>query len=97
MVAYVVRPAAAGDIRRAYRWYERTQAGLGHEFLAEVRNSIGAALATPDAYPILHRQTRRVLVHRFPYGLYYRVVDGVIVFVACTHTHREPASWQRRR
>jgi toxin ParE1/3/4 len=94
---YVVRPAAAEDIRRAYTWYERAREGLGEEFLVEVRAAIGAALAGPEAYPILHRQTRRVLVRRFPYGLFYRVVDDIVVFVACTHTRRDPERWQRRR
>jgi plasmid stabilization system protein ParE len=94
---YVVRPAAAGDIKRAYAWYERAREGLGEEFLIEVRAAIDVVLMAPEAYAVLHRQTRRVLVRRFPYGLFYRVVDDVVVFVACTHTHRDPGTWQRRR
>jgi hypothetical protein len=34
---YVVRPAAARDIRSAYVWYEGEREGLGEEFLVEVR------------------------------------------------------------
>jgi plasmid stabilization system protein ParE len=94
---YVVRPAAAEDIRRAYIWYERERAGLGEELLVEVRAAIGAVRAAPESHPVLHRETRRALVRRFPYGLFYRVVNEVIVFVACTHTRREPERWKRRR
>jgi toxin ParE1/3/4 len=94
---HVVRIAAAGDIRRAYVWYERAQEGLGEEFLVEVRSTLDRVLATPEAYPVLHRETRRALVHRFPYGLFYRTVNGVVVVVACIHTHRDPESWKRRR
>ena len=97
MRPYVVRPAAAADIRRAYAWYQREREGLGEEFLEEVRAAMEAVLMTPAAYPVLHRQTRRALVHRFPYALFFRVIDDTVVFVACFHTHRNPESWKRRR
>ncbi len=97
MRLYVVRPAAAADIKRAYTRYEGARKGLGEEFLVEVRAAIEAVLTAPEAYEVVHRQTRRVLVHRFPYGLFYRLMDGMVVFVACTNTSRDPGTWQRRR
>ena len=96
MRPYVVRPAAARDISTAYAWYEGEREGLGEEFLVEVRVTIGAVLEAPESYPILHRQTRRALVHRFPYGLFFRMVDGLVVFISCTHTRRAPETWKRR-
>lgn len=76
-------------LRRAtsatYVWYEGEREGLGEEFLVNVRTTIGAVLEAPEAFPILHRQTHRALVHRFPYGLFFRMVDGLVVFVSCTH------------
>lgn len=59
--------------------------------------SLQAVLERPEAYAIIHRQTRRALVHRFPYGLFYRVADDTIVFVACFHVRRDPKVWTRRR
>jgi toxin ParE1/3/4 len=94
---YVFRQAAADDVRRAYIWYERRRTGLGEEFLEEVQAAMDAVLTAPEAYPVLHRQTRRSLVRRFPYGLFYRLLDGTVIFVACTHTHRDPETWKRRR
>jgi hypothetical protein len=40
---------------------------------------------------------RRSLVGRFPYGIYYRYVDGVWRVIACTHLKRHPRRWQQRR
>ena len=97
MRPYIVRPAAAADIRRAYRWYERQRDGLGEEFLTEVRAAMDAVFTAPTAYQVLHRQTRRVLVRRFPYGLLFRLIDDMVVFVGCFHTRRNPESWARRR
>ena len=93
---YVYRPAAAADIDRAYARYERERKGLGEDFLAEVNATARLVLEMPEAYPVIVRQTRRALVHRFPYGLFYRILGDTVVFVACFHTSRNPALWRRR-
>lgn len=94
---FVFRPKAAQDIEEAYGWYERERTGLGDELLAEIRTTVRSVLAMPEAYPVITRQTRRALIHRFPYGLFYRIVDDTIVFLACFHTSRNPELWKRRR
>lgn len=90
------RPAAAADLDYAYARYEEERKGLGEEFYAEVRATAQRVVERPEAYPVVIRQTRRALVHRFPYGLFYRIVGDTIVFVACFHTSRNPALWRRR-
>ena len=68
MPPLVLRAAAAADVEEAYGWYENQRAGLGEEFLASVQSALEAILAHREAAPIIHRDTRRVLVKRFPYG-----------------------------
>ena len=97
MRRYLFRPKTATDIETARGWYEREREGLGEEFLDEVFTTVQFVLTMPEAYPVVNRQTRRALVHRFPYGLFYRIVDETIVFVACFHTSRNPDLWKRRR
>jgi len=93
----VVRPAAAADIEDAYEWYESQQPGLGDEFLAALRTTRDRVLEHPEAYPVLHRNTRRALIpQRFPYALFYRLYDDTIVIVACMHAKRDPRRWQHR-
>jgi len=86
---HIFRPAAA-DVEVIHRWYERERRGLGNEFLAEARRVVDSVMALPNGYPVIHRDTRRALVRRFRYGLPYRAVDDLIVFVGCFHTSREP-------
>ena len=93
----VYRAVAAADLNRAYAWYEKERKGLGEEFLEEVRATVQSVLAIPQAYPVVTRQTRRALVHRFPYGLFFRIIDQTVVIVACFHTSRDPLLWSRRR
>jgi plasmid stabilization system protein ParE len=94
---HIFRPAAAADLEAIHRWYERERLGLGDEFLSEAQRAVDAVIAIPEAYPVIHRDTRRALVRRFPYGLLFRVLDDLIVFVGCFHTSRDPITWQRRK
>jgi plasmid stabilization system protein ParE len=48
-------------------------------------------------YPDLHRQTRRALLSRFPFGVYYRLEGGEAVIVAIMHGSRNPRRWQTRK
>lgn len=73
----VVRPAAAHALKSAYRWYEARQTGLGEDLLEAVQAVLERILRMPRSYPVVHRETRRALVQRFPYGVFFRVVQRV--------------------
>jgi hypothetical protein len=66
----VIRPAAAADIEDAFIWYEEQRAGLGSEFLQAAADALEAVRGNPQLHPVIHRNTRRVLLRRFPYGIY---------------------------
>ena len=90
------RPAAALDIRAAYLWYEEHRPGFGEQFLAAVDAAVESVLAFPEAYPVIHRDARRVLLERFPYGLFYRIAGQRVIVVACMHGARDPEEWRLR-
>jgi len=62
----VVRPAAALEIEEAFHWYEVRDTGLGEMFLVDLRSTLGAIVKSPNRYRVIHRNTRRVLLRRFP-------------------------------
>ena len=92
----VFRAAAAADVEEAYRWYEAQRAGLGDAFVASIQAALDSILAHPEGARILHRDARRLLLTRFPYGLHYRLVEGQVVVVACFHARRNPRVWRTR-
>jgi toxin ParE1/3/4 len=92
----VFTPAAEADVEDAFQWYEVQRIGLGATFRHAVDVAIAALEAHPEAYAILHRSTRRVLLPGFPYGLYYRLVDDGPVVVGCIHAKRHPRAWRSR-
>ena len=77
-------------MEEAYRWYEGQRNGLGEAFLAAVQLALDAAAANPRAYSQVHRDKRRVLLGRFPYGLVYRIIEEQLVVIACLHAKRNP-------
>ena len=93
----LVRPAAAAEIEAAVDWYEGRRAGLGRDFLEVVNSAFDSIRSRPDAHRVVHRDTRRMLLKRFPYAIYYRLYDDAIVVVACMHGRRHPLRWKVRQ
>lgn len=97
MKQVIVRPAAAADIERAYQWYEAQRRGLGEEFPAALQVTRNRVPEYPEAFPVLHRDTRRALIpRRFPYGRFYQIYGETVVVVACMHAKQDSPRWQRR-
>ena len=89
-------PAAETDVEEAFAWYEEQRPGLGAAFRRALDIAVAFVGEHPEAYPVVHRSTRRVLLPKFPYGLYYRVLDDRILVVACRHGKRHPRTWRSR-
>ncbi|MGR3178995.1 MAG: hypothetical protein ACUZ8E_13160 [Candidatus Anammoxibacter sp.] len=47
-------------------------------------------------YPVIHRYTRRSVIHRFPFGIFYRVEESSVVVVAVMHCSRHSQHWKKR-
>ncbi len=76
-----IRPRAKADLQRAHDWYEERCPGLGDEFLADLAEALLRLEADPERYPVYYRGFRRVLAHRFPYKIFFRIAgQNLIVF-----------------
>jgi len=87
---------AGDDVEEAYNWYESQQAGLGAEFESALGSVLRLVEQMPEAGPVVHRDVRRLLLHRFPYSLYYRLTDSTIEVRACLHQRQNPRTPLRR-
>ena len=82
--------AAYDDVESAYVWFESRHAGLGAGFVHAVEAAITAAIAFPEAHPVVHRDARRILIPRFPLCLFYRLDSCGATLIACLHAARDP-------
>ncbi len=91
-----VRRAAELDIAEAQVWYETQQPRLGGEFRAEVSRIIDRLSETPLIYQIVHRDVRRATVRRFPYLVWYCLINETVTVLACTYAGRNPEKVKAR-
>lgn len=78
---------------KAALWYDDEREGLGLEFDSELTLAQQHMALNPLGYKVFHKDIRMILLKRFPYHLFYRIVDETqIVIVACFHAHQNPAN-----
>ena len=84
------------DIQKAYEHYEDCQHGRGAVFMRHLDATFTHLRTFPELAPIFHRSYRRLLVPRFPYGIFYTVESGLIIITAVTYLRQDPKAILRR-
>ena len=90
------RPEAENDIEDASVWYESQRQGLGQLFLDEVQKSLDVIVENPLLYPIIYRNTRRAVIHKFPFAIFFRFEENEVIVFAVIHGSRSPQQWKAR-
>jgi plasmid stabilization system protein ParE len=88
--------AAEADLADAVSYYNQQSEGLGYEFAAEIKQTLGRILQFPDAWHPVSLRTRRCRTKRFPHGVVYQVRGDVVLVVAIMHLRQHPDCWRRR-
>ena len=87
---------AEAEFFDAISYYNIQSEGLGYEFAAEVKRTIGRIIQYPEAWTKLSKRTRRCRTNKFPYGVIYQVKEETLLIVAVMHLNREPQNWKSR-
>ena len=90
------RKAALAEVRESYHWYETQRQGLGEEFILCLEEAIERISRNPESYPFVHKNIRRIIVRRFPYGVFYFTEQNKMVIIAVFHAKRNPKKWKNR-
>jgi plasmid stabilization system protein ParE len=70
--------------------------GLGLEFLRALEAELDTIARFPEGFSIVHGATRRALLSRFPYAVYFSSEPDVALVVAVLHTARDPRRIEER-
>ena len=89
------RPKAENEVLEARQWYEEREPGLGAEFGNAVSDTVLHIVDNPMAFPIIRGETRRAVLRRFPYAVYFRMLGDDIIVLA-VHGRQHPRRWQNR-
>jgi plasmid stabilization system protein ParE len=97
MAQLFLRDTARTELSDAFGWYEQRRAGLGREFLSAARSTLAVIERNPEQYPVAVDDIRKAPLPRFPYLVYYVVLDDLVSVIAVMHSRRHPRRWQERR
>lgn len=89
-------PAVEDEIIDASLWYENKKEGLGLDFLLSVEATLHSIRRDPLHFQTVHKNTRRAMTKRFPYGIFFILEDQTITILATISFHCHPAKWQKR-
>ena len=88
--------AASRELVEAAAYYNGVKAGLGYEFVAEVRATVATIREFPEAWQRCTPRLRRSATRRFPYGVIYRLTTTEVQVVGIVHNSRDPRHWRER-
>ena len=83
-------PEVEEDVMAGYAWYEENAQGLGEEFLRLFYACVNEIVRNPLLSPTVYRKTRRRLLRRFPYAVYFRLDGNEIIVFGLFHCARDP-------
>ena len=91
-------PSIEQELREAASYYNKVSSGLGSDFLAEFERQISTIAALPLRWRAVENGIRRAMMRRFPYAIYFRVVDDDLIrVIVIKHRHRHPERGLDRR
>lgn len=86
---------AQADIEKAAAWYESQKEGLGVTFVDRVLEAVENIAQNPLGYEKRIKDVRMAVVPKFPFGLWFHVVDEAIV-IGCLDQRRNPVLAKER-
>jgi len=92
----LIRPEAESDIEDAYQWYESQRKGLGEDFLLCIEEALSRVSRHPSIYSFVYKEVRRVLIHRYPFGIFFIEANYSVSVLAVLHARRNPKTWKGR-
>jgi plasmid stabilization system protein ParE len=89
-----ILPSATEDLKNGRDFYDKQGEGLGQYFLDSVFGDIDS-LTLYGGIRSVHWGYHRMLSHRFPYAIYYRVTGSIVVVWRVLDCRQQPTKTQR--
>jgi len=89
-------PEARAELREAHRWYYERSPLSATAFAHAIDNAVSRIVEAPTQYPLADQGTRKLVLQRFPFNIFYLSGESEIVIVAVAHQKRRPGYWSTR-
>jgi plasmid stabilization system protein ParE len=90
-----LRKKALADVSRIRTWYREIDPTLDDRFVHSLNQGLDRIQDHPFGYQIVYRNSRRILLDRFPYSVFYLIQDASaqganVIVLAIIHHKRNP-------
>lgn len=89
-----VLESARKDLVDGFYFYEKQGDGIGTYFLESIYAAIDSLSENAGIHPVYFGEYHRLLAARFPFAVYYKVIEDAALVYAVLDCRREPA-WIR--
>jgi len=89
-------PAAEIEFLKEVLYYSKARTGIGLRFQAEVQAAVSRAARHPLGGAPSFKETRSILVKRFPFSVVYRPSKQEVLVVAIAPHRKRPNYWASR-
>ena len=83
-----LRKNALADVRRIRNWYRKIDPVLEERFVRSLNEGFDKIEAHPLSYQVDYRNTRRIILVKFPYSVFYVIQDARVIVLAVIHHKR---------
>lgn len=91
-----LHPMARAELHDARNWYLGRSAVSATAFSSTIDNAIWRISYSPHSFPRAEYGTRKLILQRFPFSIFYRIREFEIEVVAVAHQKRRPGYWSDR-
>ena len=92
MIDLILLLQADLDIQIAFSRYEEVQTGRGEVFMQRLEAALTLLRTHPEIAPVYAGPYRRMLIHDFPYGIFYQAQPNRIVVAAIVDLRQDPTT-----
>ena len=92
-----LHPEARAELIAARSWYYERSPLSSVAFSHAVDHAISRIRESPNSFPMADYGTRKLVLQRFPFNVFYRISEAEIVVVAVAHQKRRPGYWSNRK
>ena len=91
-----IQPSALSDPKEGYHFYEQQESGLGNYFIDTLYSDIDSLQLYGGIHRTRFQRFHRLLSKRFPFAIYYEVIETDIFVRAILDLRRDP-TWIVKR
>jgi len=87
---------AKDDFDVALNYYKKQNESLAKRFKIDIKQSINRIGFFPNLYPKVNDRVQKCVIFKFPFTIFYTVIDDDIIILAFANHYKNPISYLKR-